>query len=195
MNREEKIENGLFYHVYNRGNDKDRIFGDDSDYFAFIEKMKLLAQKYFVDVLVYTLMPNHYHLLVVQNTEGCISDMMGSLATSAAKRYNLKYGHIGHLFQGPFRYKSVPEDDVQDVACYIHLNPVRGKLAQEPEEWKYSNFVEYLDKRFPLSKDKLSRRESLSAGYVEFVRQVLKDERSEKEYWGKIKSHTEGFLS
>jgi hypothetical protein len=40
MNREEKIENGLFYHVYNRGNDKNHIFGDDSDYFAFIEKMK-----------------------------------------------------------------------------------------------------------------------------------------------------------
>jgi putative transposase len=78
MNREEKIENGLVYHVYNRGNNKNRIFGDDSDYFAFIVKMKSLAQKYFVAVLVYTLMPNHYHLLVVQNTEGCISDMMGS---------------------------------------------------------------------------------------------------------------------
>jgi REP element-mobilizing transposase RayT len=157
--------------------------------------MKSLAKKYFVDVLVYTLMPNHYHLLAVQNTEGCLSDMMGSLATSAAKRYNLKYGHIGHLFQGPFRYKSVPEDDVQDVACYIHLNPVRGGLVREPEEWKYSNFAEFLDKSFPLSKDKLRRREPLSVEYIEFVWQVLKDERSEKDYREKIKSHTEGFLS
>ena len=84
---------------------------------------------------------------------------------------------------------------MRDVACYIHLNPVRGKLVQEPEEWKYSNFAEFMSISLLPSKDKLSRRGSLSAEYVEFVRQILKDEQAEKEYWERIKSHTERLLS
>ncbi|MFH0990833.1 MAG: transposase [bacterium] len=204
MNREEKIEDDRFYHVYNRGNDKERIFADASDYEAFIRKMKSLAVKYSVLVPAYALMPNHYHILALQKQGGCLSDMMGALATSAAKRYNLKYGHIGHLFQGPFRYKSVPEDAVQDVACYIHLNPVRAGLVREPEEWKFSNFVEYLGKRLPSTKVIPNRRKPLTSGrkpfadlgedYIEFVQQVLKDERAEKDYWKRVLPYVEGFL-
>jgi REP element-mobilizing transposase RayT len=192
MNREEKIEDGLFYHVYNRGNDRKRIFCDGSDYQAFIEKIKSLAQKYSIDVPIYTLMPNHYHMLVRQNARGSLSDMMGALATSAAKRYNLKYGHIGHLFQGPYRNVLVPEEAIQDVACYIHFNPVRARLVKKPEEWKYSNFAELVEGYLPPS---LKREEgNLLQGYAEYVRQVLKDEYIERKYWKRVKVHIEGFL-
>jgi len=197
MNREEKIEDDRFYHVYNRGNDRERIFGDASDYEAFLRKMKLLATKYSVFVPVYALMPNHYHILALQKTGGCLSDMMGALATSAAKRYNLKYGHIGHLFQGPFRYKSVPEDAVQDMACYIHLNPVRAGLVRDPEEWKFSNFAEVAleSKRFPSSKSqKETFIHNLLSGYRAYVRQVLKDEQAEKDYWKRVLPFVEDFL-
>ncbi len=189
MNREEHIEDNLFYHVYNRGNDRDRIFGDESDYYAFLEKMKNLAVQHLVDVPVYTLMPNHYHIITLQNSGGNLSKMMGALATSAAKRYNLKYGHVGHLFQGPFRYKFVPEEVLWYVACYIHLNPVRAGLVREPAEWRFSN-LGALDEGFNL----LPCLPRLWSGYSAYMAEVLKDERMQEEWEKKIESHVKGFL-
>jgi putative transposase len=203
MNRDEHIEDNLFYHVYNRGNDRERIFGDEADYAAFLTKLTSLAAQYNVAVPVYTLMPNHYHLIVQQQVGGNVSRMMGALATSASKRYNLKYGHIGHLFQGPFRYKIVSEDALWYVACYIHLNPVRAGLVKQPEEWRFSNFAE-LSKRFPSTMANPKQKEtfiSVWQGYTAYVRDILKDEQMEKEFWAKVKGYlppglndAEGFL-
>jgi hypothetical protein len=232
MNREEHIEDNQFYHVYNRGNDRERIFGDESDYEAFIKKMKSLAIKHSVDIPVYVLMPNHYHLIAIQrpveegylphrlseeegnlraggkdyllhrfnrdegNLHRCgnLSNMMGALATSAAKRYNLKYGHIGHLFQGPFRYRSVSEEALWYVACYIHLNPVSALLAKLPEAWQYSNFGELveLSQRFPSGTIDHKQKEtfySVWQGYPDYVRSILRDKRREKEFWVKVKGY------
>ena len=215
MNREERIEDSRFYHVYNRGNNRERIFGDDSDYEAFLKKIDLRMARYLVAVPIYCLMPNHFHMIVLQNPGGNLSDFMGALATSAAKRYNLKYGHIGHVFQGAFRFKPVPDDALWDVAGYIHLNPVKAGLAKEPDEWKFSNFaqmkiaqmkVTFIDDqsrkkvtfnpaierggRKPLS----FRLDPLWDGYVEHVRKLLTNERMEKVYWKRVQSHVKGFL-
>lgn len=201
MNREERIEDNQFYHVYNRGNDRDPIFGDGSDYYAFLEKMKSLAVQHLVAIPIYTLMPNHYHLIVLQNPGGNLSKMMGALATSAAKRYNLKYGHIGHLFQGPFRYKPVPEGLLWYVACYIHLNPLRAGLAREPAEWKFSNFGAYVEGA--LVEGFLRQGENQGEGnllpgvwegYASYVAEVLKDERMQEEWERKMRLHVKGFL-
>ena len=186
MNREEHIQDNLFYHVYNRGNDRDRIFGDDSDCHAFIEKMKSLAAEQLIYLPVYTLMRNHYHMIVLQTPKGNLSKMMGALATSAAKRYNLKYQHIGHLFQGPFRYKFVAEETLWHVACYIHLNPVRAGLVDKPEEWEFSNFGA-LGEGFNLLP-------GLWQGYAAYVAEVLKDERMQEEWERKMRLHMGGFV-
>ena len=125
--------------------------------------------------------------------------MMGALATSAAKRYNLKYGHIGHLFQGPFRYEPIPMDALWDVACYIHLNPVRANLVRSPEEWKFSNFVEFLSNSSSSNIQTMRNETVVSAewqweGYPNHVRAVLENERAEGEFWKRIKSLDEGYL-
>jgi REP element-mobilizing transposase RayT len=214
MNRDEQIESGVYYHVYNRGNDRDRIFGDESDYFAFIEKMKSLAVKYSVEVPVYALMPNHYHLIArqVPSVEGHLlpsenrvegdlqpglSRMMGALATSAAKRYNLKYAHIGHLFQGPFRYKQIPDDALWTVACYIHLNPVRAGLASKPKEWMFSNYAECAKQKEIFNNDMPEQKITFNTKatfYHDFVEEVLNHEQAEKEYRKRMQKQLEGFL-
>ena len=179
MDRKEGIEDGQLYHVYNRGNDRSLIFGDKSDYGAFITKLKSLAVKHMVDVIVFTLMPNHYHLIVLQKPSGSLSSMMAALATSAATRFNLKYGHIGHLFQGPFKYKPVSEEALWYVACYVHLNPVRAGLVDRPDEWEFSNFAECLPRW---------------RGYIEYVMEVLSDEKVEKALRNRLQTHIKGFL-
>ena len=214
MNRSERIEDNRFYHVYNRGNDRERIFGDESDYEAFLKKMDLLAVRYSVAVPIYCLMPNHYHMIAMQNPGGSLSNLMGALATSAAKRYNLKYGHIGHLFQGPFKYKPVSEEALWDVAAYIHLNPVKARLVSEPEDWKFSNFAVMKvtfnpahSQRSPSSSLKRGRRRPLATGkkvifnedalwkgYSEWLTTLLANERLEKAYWKRVQNHVKGFL-
>lgn len=206
MNREERIEDSRFYHVYNRGNNRERIFGDESDYEAFLKKIDQRMTRYSVVVPIYCLMPNHFHMIALQNPGGNLSDFMGALATSAAKRFNLKYGHIGHVFQGPFRYKPVPEEALWDVAGYIHLNPVKAGLTKEPDEWKFSNFAQMKvtfnpAQRFPSTEFTRGRRKPLSFssdplwdGYVEHVRKLLTNERKEKAYWKRVKDHVKGFL-
>jgi REP element-mobilizing transposase RayT len=199
MNREEPIEDHRYYHVYNRGNDRKPIFRAEPDYRAFLEKMRSLAVKHSVAVPVYTLMPNHYHVIALQEPGGDLSKMMGALATSTAKRYNLKYGHSGHLFQGPFHYNAVSEDSVWGVACYIHLNPVRAGLAKEPAEWEFSNFAEYVEGFLHQGENQdegnpHQGKPNLWNGYAAYVREVLKNEQKEREYWKRVRSHVEGFL-
>ncbi len=204
MEQDDPIQNGLFYHIYNRGNDRGRIFKDDRDYLAFIGKMKSLATQRRIEVPVYTLMPNHYHFIARQDPEGDLPGMMGALATSTAKRYNLKYSHIGHLFQGPYRRRFVDEDVLWYVACYIHLNPVRARLVKDPAEWEFSNFGAFeagepeLDSR-ALARDYLqpwiAEEEGnlersipgLWHGYAAYVRQVLTDEREQKEWEARLR--------
>ncbi|MBI3112727.1 MAG: transposase [Ignavibacteriales bacterium] len=196
MDRKEGIEDNRFYHVYNRGNDRERIFGDESDYEAFLKKMDLLMVRYSVSVPIYCLMPNHYHMIAMQNPGGSLSTMMGALATSAAKRYNLKYGHIGHLFQGPFRFKFVLEDALWDVAGYIHLNPVKARLVSEPEDWKFSNFaqmkVTFIDDQS--GKKVTFNEDALWKGYPAWLTKLLANERLEKAYWERVQTHVKGLL-
>ncbi|MFN0158249.1 MAG: transposase [Bacteroidota bacterium] len=141
MDRQEPIVSNEPYHIYNRGNNRQTIFHDTSDYSAFLVKLNASSAKNGVTLVAYVVMANHFHLLVVQRTGGSIPKMMESLGTSTAKRHNVRYGHIGHVFQGPYRYVFIPTlEGVVRVARYIHLNPVRAGLVKSPEEWLWSDF-------------------------------------------------------
>ena len=70
---------------------------------------------------------------------------MTSIETSAAKRFDLKYGYVGHLFQGRFEYsRAETEESLLVLIRYIHLNPVAAGLVHLPEEWPYSDYREHV---------------------------------------------------
>jgi REP element-mobilizing transposase RayT len=145
MNRKEPIFDGMYYHVYNRANRKQKIFGDKSDYLSCINKIQTAAVTYGVRVIAYTLMPNHFHMVLVQTEGGSIRRFMNSLETSIAKRFDLKYGHVGHLFQSRYRYIEVKSaESLLVVARYVHLNAVDAGLIRRPEDWPYSDFAAWV---------------------------------------------------
>lgn len=143
---------GEYYHIYNRGNSKQTIFHDQSDYYRFIKllflsngkesfKIHLLQNdiynfdrgKPLVDVGVYCLMPNHFHLLLTQPDHGSISKFMQKLSTGYSMYYNNKYERTGTLFEGKFKSEHADDDDyLKYLFSYIHLNPV--KLIDK--DWK-----------------------------------------------------------
>jgi len=170
MNRQEPIADNEFHHVYNRGNRKQPIFRDDSDYRSFLGKLQEGSQKYGVQVGAYCLMPNHYHLLLVERPGGSVPTLMTALATSAARRFNLKYHEIGHLFHGPYQNKRIDSSEsLANVARYIHLNPVAAGLVKKPEDWPFSDFAEGYLQQGSISEDGNFLLESCGMTREEYV--------------------------
>lgn len=119
------FEDGAYYHVYNRGNKKQQIFLQDRDYERFLEKVLEYKKKYLVKILAYSLMPNHFHLLIQQLAENALTKFFGDLSNSHSKYFNIKYDTVGSLFQGRFKAKKVDKDEyLVHLSRYIHLNPV-----------------------------------------------------------------------
>jgi putative transposase len=88
-------------------------------------------------------MPNHYHL-ILETPLGNLSNMMHSLNTAYTVYFNAKHKRCGHLFQG--RYKSIlieAESYAQELSRYIHLNPVRSKRVEFPEQYHWSSYKCY----------------------------------------------------
>lgn len=117
--------NGDYYHIYNRGTEKRRIFLTDSDHRRFIKKMEEYASDRCVRITSYCLMPNHYHLLLQQLRDKGISTFMHRIGVSYGTYFNKKNDRTGRLFSST--YHAVPIESTGQllhIARYIHLNPL-----------------------------------------------------------------------
>jgi REP element-mobilizing transposase RayT len=150
------MEAGKIYHVYNRGVNKHPIFFDDENYSFFLRQFnKYLGDK--VDTLAYCLMPNHFHLLIrVRAINGQSEQEIGKAVVksfrdfliSYAKAVNKKYNRTGALFQQKFKRKEITTDAYFSwIVQYIHLNPVKAGLCNEPGDWKYSSYNAIVSKK------------------------------------------------
>lgn len=167
---------GFFYHVYNRGAHKLPIFLSGADYQSCLELINQYRFRYSVSVLAYCLMPNHYHMILRQETRGSISRFIQTSFNAYSQAFNLRRDHSGTLFQGKMKRKVIMnEDQLPVVARYIHLNPALNGLVDTPEKWFYSDCQEWLGLRhFALTTSELRDRFfGDPRDYKEFLGQVL----------------------
>ena len=140
MARAPRVDVGdLVYHVINRANGRMTIFEEEWMYQDFEYLLNEMRELYSVRILAYTIMPNHWHLLLYPRQDGDLSAGMGWLGTAHTRRYHAQTHTIGggHLYQG--RYKSFLVDDdtyLLTVIKYIERNPVRAKLSKTAESWR-----------------------------------------------------------
>ena len=140
---------GASYHVTARGNHKNNIFNDKEDfiyYLALIEE----TLKYYIDdkyeILSYCLMTNHVHMMI-NIEEKPLGPFIGRINSKYAKYYNKKYNYIGHLFQDRYFSKIIKTDSqMLQTSIYIHLNPIRAKMVEMPENYKWSTYAMYIGK-------------------------------------------------
>lgn len=133
-----------YYHVYNRGTRKQNIFIQKRDYERFLDRLKEYKDKFEVSILAYCLMPNHFHILLKQNTDTPITFFMLRLGTSYAKYFNIKYDQVGSLFQGRFKTKLIDSDEyLLHVSRYIHRNPI-STPGVELEFFPWSSYSSYV---------------------------------------------------
>ncbi len=158
--------NGEFYHLYNRGLDKQVIFSDKRDYSHFIKalfyytiqnpkpKFSIYRRtkifpvdetKKIVDVVCYCIMPNHFHLLIRQLKDGGISEFMRKFIHSYTKYRNIKYSRQGPVFQGMFKAVLVEtEEQLLHLSRYIHLNPLVSLLVKKLNNYPWSSYPTYI---------------------------------------------------
>jgi len=135
---------GLLYHLMARGNNGHAIYRAPSDYATFLTALQSTRECYPFALYAYTLMPNHFHLLL-EVQAAPTSQIMRALLTGYAQRFNRRYHRRGHVFQG--RYKAIlcqRDRYLLALVRYIHLNPVRARLVKRPGDWPWSGHGEYL---------------------------------------------------
>ncbi len=152
---------GCYYHLFNRGNAKELVFKDEDDYRFYLYRLKenIVGQsfggvgRYVRKVLpegaftlvAYCLMPNHFHLLIRQNSDVPLNELLLRVATSYSKYFNKKYQRVGHVFQDQFKAILVNTDEyLLWLAAYIHANPVTGGLVSKPEDYTWSNYQDLI---------------------------------------------------
>lgn len=131
---------GAVYHITSRGNARQSIFLDRSDWDGFLDILSSVIARFDWVCHTYCLMENHYHL-VMETPRGNLSRGMRQLNGVYTQFFNRRHKNVGHLFQG--RYKAVlveKESHLLSLCRYVVLNPVRAGLVRVPGQWKWSSY-------------------------------------------------------
>ncbi len=116
---------GCWYHLTSRGNERKAIFREDEDRLHFLGLLSEMTVRYRTRLHVYTLMDNHYHL-VLETLEANLAEAMQWLNSGYSGWFNRHHRRRGHLLQG--RYQGIvvePERWGLELSRYVHLNPIR----------------------------------------------------------------------
>jgi putative transposase len=140
MGRRPRVEyEGAFYHVIQRGNNREFIYLTPQYRDFMVKQLRNAVEVDGVEMFAYVIMSNHYHLLIRTSGEP-LQKVMHRMNTRYAKWYNSERERTGPVFEG--RYKAIliqNEPYLLQVARYIHRNPVRAKLCDHPGEYPWSS--------------------------------------------------------
>jgi putative transposase len=148
----DNFEIGQYYHIYNRGNNKENIFIEERNYTYFLKKMK----EYLVpiaDVYAYCLLKNHFHIVlkikdvehIPEKYQEKIHLPFSNFFNSYSKSINKSYDRTGSLFQEHLqRNRILDENYLKQLIVYVHLNPIKHRFSKTFESYKHSSYQIYL---------------------------------------------------
>ena len=157
---------GEIYHIFSKSIAEFKIFNSDSEFhrmkdamqyyqtekrgvsFSRFQKNKIEQEpsiKKLVDIICYCPMPTHIHLVLKQLRDAGISDFMRHILDSYTHYFNIKHNRKGPLWEGRFKRVLVKNDEqLLHLTRYIHLNPVTAYIVNNPADWIYSSYKEYI---------------------------------------------------
>lgn len=134
------------YHVMNRGTARQRIFDSDEDYRRFLVLIGEAVKMWEIRVHAFSLMPNHYHLLI-ETPLANLSRAMRHINGVYTQRCNRAKKRDGQLFRGRYKAILVEEDAyLVELLRYIHLNPVMTGIVTRPENHVWTSHKYYIGK-------------------------------------------------
>lgn len=172
--RKNSIENGFIYHIFSKSIAGYRIFKKRSDFERFFAMLRfyqldslpvkfsvyqsmedqelyfenyLKNNRHLVEIIGYCIMPTHFHLILKQLETKGITIFIKNLLDSYSRYFNIRNNRKGPLWQGRFKSVLVDKNEhLLHLSRYIHLNPVSDHLVEEPADWSYSSYLEYIHK-------------------------------------------------
>jgi putative transposase len=145
------------YHIYNRGNNRQKIFFNHDNYVYFLKKVRMCILPH-CDTLAYCLLPNHFHFFIHSDKRTIVGKLIGGkqknvlsegirgLLSSYTQAINKQNNSTGSLFQQNTKVKPIVSGSGNyDLTClhYIHQNPLVSRLVKRMEDWPYSSFADY----------------------------------------------------
>jgi REP element-mobilizing transposase RayT len=137
---------GIIYYVTSRSGHNQKLFADASDYSEYISLINKYKQQYGFKLFAYVLLPTHLHLAIELKHNVPISNIMHDINSLYTKIFNGRYNKRGHLFQERFKTVLVEKETcLLPLLRHIYLNPARLKLADQPQNYPYSNYTQFLE--------------------------------------------------
>lgn len=161
--RKNPILPDTIHHIYNRGVNRGNIFFNNGHWLFFLHRLT----EYFIpekaDLLAYCLMPNHYHLLVHIKTDDFGNEVMMPFTVSYTRAVNRQMKRVGPIFQGTYQTRQADSlDTIIHISRYIHLNPVKADLVDQPEDWMFSSYRDYIG----LRNGRLPKKEMILSDFI-----------------------------
>ncbi len=127
------------YHVSSHASDTRDLFTRDEDRSTFLERLAFVAERFDLRLLAYTLMGNHYHL-VLSTPDARVSTALQQLHSWYSRRHNRARCRSAHLFRAHFMAREIRSDaDLLNACRYLAYNPVEAGLAEDPFAWPWSS--------------------------------------------------------
>ena len=182
---QQPLEENKFYHIFNRGNNSDRMFFTDENYRFFLRRLDEYLSA-FIEVYAFCLLPNHFHLLVRTKKALHLTDAkllkppdpagkaFHRLFTSYSKAINKQEKRHGSLIENPFKRKEVTSTRYfSNLVFYIHANPQLHGICEDFRQYPWSSYERILAaKPSKLRKEEVLQWFNNPENYVDYHAQV-----------------------
>jgi hypothetical protein len=143
------LQTGKYYHLYNAVENREIIFKEEQEYLFFLERYRIFIGE-FVTTLAYCLTPSEFHFVIKVIAADCdaLKKNIDAFFSSYEKAINNGYTkQEGAVFLQPELKEINPESYLLPLVTYVHQNPVRLKLVERIEDWKYSSYQHFAEMR------------------------------------------------
>jgi putative transposase len=136
---------GVPHHVTQRGNGGARTFFGDDDYALYRDLLNTHCHEAGVEVWAWVLMPNHVHLILNPAGSDGLRRALSKVHRHYAGHIHARQKKTGHFWQGRFGAVAMDEAHLAAALRYVALNPVRARLVERAQDWRWSSARAHLN--------------------------------------------------